>query len=206
MRYLGMTLSILKNSHTNPQSPIKEADRTDILNLCLRQTRALSLGLWEPTDKEDVDLKEIIHTIPLLFTDRIHAFSLQVEIRIPPKLMATLRGEPVFMEVILINAIGKSIYRAQKNGRVHISLWEENGCYHLEIQDNGFILTETAADLLTNACDLFIEHDAFQQLCQDNGIGYETSKTNDGSMNITRLMLSSPQGDIANRNEVRGFF
>ena len=109
------------------------------------------------------------------------------------------------MGALLINAIGKTIYRLPKDGRILVTLGEENECYQLEIQDNGFTLTKTAADLITNACELFIEDCVLQQLCQDNGIGYETSKANNGSMNTTRLMLSNSQEEIANRNAAQEF-
>ena len=207
-RYLVQSLDILKQSYTSPLSTLTEADRADIVNLCLRQAKPLSIGLWEPANKEEVDLGEIIHTIPLLFAERIQASSIMIEIDIPSEITPILRGEVVFMELLLINAIGKLIYRVPKKGKVFISLEEENGAFHLKIQDNGYPMAGTTANLVKNSFDFFMEDGTFLQVCQENGIIYKTSTGKNGGMNVTHIMLPISrisQEEIINSNVVQLF-
>lgn len=75
------------------------------------------MGLWELTNKEVVDLREILQNIPHFFGEEIHALNIHVEIDIPSEMTTTLKVETVFMEVILINAIGKVIYRVPNRGQ-----------------------------------------------------------------------------------------
>lgn len=180
MGYLIKSLNLLKKSYNDIEHPLIEEDRLDILDLCLRQAKPLFIGLWEPSNKEVVDLKEIIINVPLLFAEKIHTLNITVDICIPSEMRTTIIGEPVFMEVILINAIGKIIYRVPNRGMVRVALQVEDGNFHLEIQDSGYVLTKTAAHLVTNAFNFFIEDDTFQQLCRDNGISYSTQRQSKG--------------------------
>lgn len=200
MGYLIQSLTLLKNSYEDPIVTLTDLDRRDMLELCLRQAKPLFMGLWEPTRKEEVDLKAIIHNIPLLFTEKIHALNITVEIDISKDKMTTLLGEPVFTEVLLINAIGKIIYRVPNRGKVSVSLREENGAFHLEIRDTGYVLTGSAANLINHLHDFFITDDAFREICRDNDITYSTAKSKDGETNITYLVFPMPQEETANRN------
>ena len=200
MGYLIESLTLLKKSYNVPKVPLKDIDRLDIIDLCLRQAKPLFMGLWEPTNKDVVDLKEILQNIPLLFVEKIHALNIEVEIDISSEMTTTLKGEKTFMEVLLINAIGKIIYRVPNRGKVSASLREEDGNLHVEIRDNGYVLPGSAASLLTHLHDYFITDDAFQKICRDNGINYTTSKSEDGDMNVTYLIFSARQEEIANRN------
>ena len=119
----------------------------DMLELCLRQAKPLFIGLWEPTRKEEVDLEEIIQNIPLLFAEKIHTLNIEVEIDISSEMTSTLKWEPVFVEVLLINAIGKIIYRLPNQGKVLVTLREEKGDFHLESRDNGYVFTELGSKL-----------------------------------------------------------
>lgn len=198
--YLIESLTLLKKSFNNPELALTDTDRLDILELCLRQAKPLFMGLWDPTNKEVVDLKEIITNIPLLFAEKLHILNITVNIDISSEMTTTILGEPVFMEVILINVIGKIIYRVPNSGKVRVVIREEDGDFHLEIQDNGYILTGSAAIVITHLHDFFITDDAFQEMCKDNDITFSTSKSKDDDMNITYLMFPAAQEEIANRN------
>jgi len=200
MGYMIESLTLLKKSYTDPKVPLTDTDRLDILELCLRQAKPLFMGLWEPAQKEEVDLKEILQNIPFLFAEKIHALNLDVEIDVPEDTPAILLGEPIFVEVLLINLLGKIIYRIPNRGKLFVSLGEEDGDFHIEIWDNGYVLTGSAANLINHLHDFFIEDSALQQLCLDNGIGYSTSYEKEGNKNITYLMFPAPDEEIANRN------
>ncbi|MBX9804826.1 MAG: hypothetical protein K2Y18_03615 [Alphaproteobacteria bacterium] len=199
MGYLIESLTLLKKSYSDPKVSLTDTDRLDILELCLRQAKPLFMGLWEPTNKEEVDLKVILLNIPLLFAEKIHILNLDVEIDIP-ETPTILLGEPVFVEVLLISLIGKIIYRIPNRGKLVVSLEEEDGDFHIEIWDNGYVLTGSAANLIIHLHDFFIEDSAFQQLCLDNGIGYSTSYEKDDNKNMTYLMFPAPEEEIANSN------
>lgn len=202
--HLVHSLDILQQSFTDSFSSLSEADRATIVSLCLRQAKALSMGLWEPShQKEDVDLSALLQRAPLIFAERIQASNIELDINIDPHLIIPLQNERVFIEVLLINAIGKAIYRVPKGGKVRVSLKKEKGTLILEIQDNGYILSGTKASLMKNAFDFFIEDTPYQQLCQDNHIVYNVSKGN--GMNVTSIIFpTSPHSyeTIAHSNVV----
>ena len=204
-QYLVQSLDILEQSYTSPLSALTEADRVDIVNLCRRQAKPYAMGLWEPTHKEEVDLGKIIYNIPLLFAERVDASNISVEVDIPSELIPIIQGETVFMELLLINAIGKLIYRVPKNGKVLISLREQERGFQLEIQDNGYALAETTAKLLKKSFDFIMEDGTFQQTCRENGITHKASTGKNGGMNVTRIMLPISQvyqEEITNSNVV----
>lgn len=196
MGYLIQSLTLLRNSYEDPIVTLTDLDRRDMLELCLRQAKPFFMGLWEPTRKEEVDLKNI----PLLFAEKIHTLNMEVEIDICSKMTSTLKWEPVFMEVLLINAIGKIIYRLPNRGKVSVSLRKKDGVFHLEIRDTGYVLTGSAASLISHLHDFFLEDDAFREICRDNGIGYSTAQSKDGAVNVTYLIFPAPTEEIANRN------
>jgi hypothetical protein len=200
MGYLIESLTLLKKSNKDPKIPLTDQDRMDMLELCLRLAKPLFMGLWEPTRKEEVDLKEIIQNIPLLFAEKIHTLNIDVEIDIPSEMTSTLKWEPVFVEVLLINAVGKIIYRVPNRGRILVSLREEDTDFYLEIRDNGYVLQSSAANLINYLHDFFISDEFFQQICRDNSIGYSTTQSKDDDMNVTFLMFPAPQEEIANSN------
>jgi len=77
---------------------------------------------------------------------------------------------------------------------------EEDGNFYLEIRDNGYILSDFAANLITHLHDFFMSDEYFQQICRDNDIGYSTTRSKDGDMNVTYIMFPAPQEEIANSN------
>jgi hypothetical protein len=206
MGYLIESLTLLKKSYNDPKVTLTDTDRLDILDLCMRQAKPLFMGLWEPTRKEEVDLQEILKNIPLLFAEKIHTLNINLELNIPSKMVSSLKWEPVFVEVLLINAIGKIIYRVTNRGKINVSLREKDGDFYLEIRDNGYVLTGSAANLINHLHEFFISDEFFQQICKNNGISYSTTQSKDGNMNVTYMMLSAPQEEIANSNVEPLFF
>lgn len=200
MGYLIQSLVILRQSHRNPEIPLTNEDRIEIVNLCLRQAIPLQIGLWEPTKKVKANLREIIYKVIPLFAEKIAALKIKLEIDIPPKIKPIIPGEPVFLEIILANVIGKTIYRLRKEGTVQISLHKKRGRLHLNIQDNGYISGAVAEKLITESVDFFLSSSAFQETCLNNAIGYSTSYLPKIGMNITQLTFYEERDDIANRN------
>jgi hypothetical protein len=200
MGYLIESLTLLKKSYADSKASLTDTDRLDILELFLRQAKPLFMGLWEPTKREEVNLKEILLNIPLHFAEKIDALRIEVDIDIPYETSSTLKWEPVFVEVLLLNAIGKIIYRLPKRGKLIVSLRKEDGNFYLEIRDNGYVLSASSSNLINNLHDFFMRDEFFQQICRDNGIGYSTTQRKDGDMNVTYMMFPAPQEEIANRN------
>jgi hypothetical protein len=100
--------------------------------------------------------------------------------------------------------IGKSIYRVPKNGKVFVRVSQEDGLISFEIQDNGYSLSNVAEKLIKKSFDLLMEDQDLYQLCLENGIMHEHSRTTD-SINITKITFSNTSQEIFSDNVVQLF-
>ncbi|MBM3469121.1 MAG: HAMP domain-containing histidine kinase [Alphaproteobacteria bacterium] len=184
------SLMTMQESHKDAFSSMTHQQSCALLDQWMGQLFIISRGLWQPMNKEKVDLKKIIHNILILFTEKIQASHITIKINIPPKMTTTFNGDDLFIELLLTNAIGKLIHRVPKKGIVIISLSKEKGGFCIELQDNRFNLEES---VIQNPFDFFIKDDIFQKSCTANRIFYETIKGQDGGMNVTNIILPIPE-------------
>lgn len=198
-----LSLGVLQKSFNNPHEQLRDAQQMDALCICLQEATALSQGLWQPIKKEAIDFKAILDDLQLLFAEKIHKAAISVEINIEPQ-MPPFLGDPLLMEALLINAIGKPLHRVPKNGAVSISLKKGLGFLHLKVQDNGFAGAEAAERLIRKPFELFMAEEAFYQTCLSSGLRYKSSKTNNGS-NVIHLIMPILQKENLNSNVVQLF-
>ena len=200
--HVSLSLKSIQQSFKNPLSQLGHPERMEILNACIAETNNLSDGLWNSTKKEKVDFREILRCLQLIFAETIHKFCLTIETKIPFETMS-FQGDPLLIEVLLINAIGKPIHRVPKDGNISISLKEIPGFLHLEVRDNGYAGAEVAEKLIRKSSGLFMTEEAFHKICLTNGMGYRYAKAN--GLNVTHLMIPNPEEEVSNSNVVQLF-
>lgn len=174
-------------------------ESSKLLALCKDQIINLSLGLWEPSVREEVNLKEIMNNISTLFIEKIEASNITLEMNYISKEANSYEGDAVFVELLLINVIGNRLYRLPKQGRILIFITREKEDVNIEIHDNGY------GYYTRNRFDFCIEDVIFQQLCLENNITYKTTKNQTGGMNVTNILLPKPQADPPKDNVVQLF-
>ena len=175
---------------------------SEILNACIAETDDLSDGLWNSTKKEKVDFKEILCSLQLIFAETIHKFGITIETKIAFEAMP-FQGDPLLIQVLLINAIGKPIHRVPKDGNISISLKEIPGFLYLEVRDNGYAGADVTEKIIRKSSDLFMTEEAFHKTCLTNGMRYRYAKAN--GLNVTHLMIPNPEEEISNSNVVQLF-
>lgn len=193
-----MSLTALQQPLQNFPISRDGVDGMGILSACLQEVTSLGEGTFYPMKKEQIDFKAVLDSLLLLFAEKIHQLAVEVNCHIQPDLPSFF-ADPLTIEALLIDAIGKPICRVPQNGVVSINLKETSGLLVLEIQDNGFAGIEAAEKLIRESFDFFMDEDVFAQACAKNGVQHQCSKTHDG-LNVTRLILPTtfPEGIKAN--------
>jgi len=186
----------------HPLTRLNQGENDQIIDLCLKKATALSNGLWVPQYQETIDLKSILKNLYLLFGQKIHRSRIHLNITPLPKL-PSFRGDPLFIEMLLMNVVGKAIYCVPEKGIVSLSLKEALGFLHLEVQDNGYGKMPLVEDMIRQSFELFIDEEVFQSLCQENGVHIKYVKAVNG-FNVTHMVIpfSSPQVEESNSNVV----
>jgi len=198
-----VSLSILEQPFKKTFTESREVDQIGLVDACLQEAAALSGRIWRSMRKEEVDFKGILDDLLLLFAEKIHKTAIKVEINVEPQKTPFL-GDPLLIEALLINAIGKPLRRVPKNGAISIELKEKLGFIHLNIQDNGFAGGEAVENLIRKPFELFMTDEAFHQTCLRSGIKYKTSRTSNG-LNVSHLVISTFQEEAIHSNVVKLF-
>ena len=154
-------------------------------------------------EKEDIDLKKIISCALQLFDEKTHKLNISVDINVPED-SCTIQGDPLLMEILFMDILGKAIHRVPKNGVVSISLKEDENNFHLEIIDNGYTSTGSADKLIIKSFDLFLSNDNFLYICRENGLSFSYKKETNG-LNASCLTLPVHVEEVATNNVVRLF-
>jgi len=160
----------------------------------IRQAAALSNGLWVPSNVDNVELNEVVKNFSMLFAEKLHQSNIHIEIQDLSHL-PSFKGDALLIDVLLINVLGKVLYRVPDQGTVFISAKEMSGYLHLQIQDTGFGRVIQAEKIIQKSFGLFMDEQDFKKLCKENGVYIKYSKTNQGHK-ITQVLIpifKSPQ-------------
>jgi len=200
--YITRSLDVLEQSFFNPNIHLSEAEFIEIIRSCRKESRPLSYGSVSEVKNEAIDIKDMLEHICELFTAKIHASNLMVNIVCPKTV--PFSGDPFFIQFLLITLIGKPIYRAPKNGKIVIRVKTQKMGLYIEVQDNnGLPYSEKAERLIKKSFDLFMTQDEFQQSCQDHGLTHMYSKDNKG-FNVNKIVIpaSSDSAEMSGSNVV----
>jgi hypothetical protein len=199
---LHLAFKDIQQSLENSAIQYGDTQMMEILRTRFQLANSLLDGVWMPIIKEEVDFKGILDNFQLIFAEKIHKLNIKIEKTIATETNPFL-GDPLLIEIILINAIGKPLHRLPENGVISISLNKISDFLHLEIQDNGYAGIEAAEKFILKSFGFFMKEETFHQTCLDNGVRYQYEKA-DG-LNITHLILPPPEEEALNSNVVQLF-
>jgi len=197
-KYIAGFFEEIRSLQPVPLMHLSQEESEQIIDLCFKKATALSNGLWVSHHQETIDLKNILKNLYLLFGQKIHRSHIHLNIHPLPKL-PSFRSDPLFIEMLLMNVVGKAIYCVPERGVVSLSFKEALGFLHLEVQDNGYGKMALVEDLIRQSFELFVEEEVFQGLCQENGVHTKYAKAVNG-FNVTHMVIpfSSPQAAGSN--------
>jgi hypothetical protein len=134
-----------------------------------------------------------------LFIERIQKFHILLKVNCSEKL--NFKSDSLFIEFILFNFIGKSLYRVCNDGEVFIEASLKNHALSIEIQDDGFLISDFVEKMIKKSVDLFISEETFRNLCKENNLIYEFLTSNN-TYNKTQLIIPILQEKKAINNVI----
>lgn len=189
-----------------PQDP--EVERIEILKTCIKTIYMITHAFVAPLKEAPISLLKVLEEIIRLFGDRIYKLSLTIAL--PPSEPSTeeifsFRGDPIFIELLLINLVGKAIYRLPKKGKLSLHLQMKEDKFYLRIEDNGYSPEEITEHFPQKSLAFFLKDAVFRQLCFENGIKYEISQLANG-LNVSQLIIPSTPLLVEAHNNVFQLF
>lgn len=169
---------------------LPDHEREELFESCIENAHSLSCYSLSVVRKEKINFKELFENTQKFFAEKLYKSNILVQINYPADLF--MHGDQFLINFILLNLIGKAIYRVPKNGKVIVQASQYEDNIALDIQDNGYSLTNVAENLIKKSFELFMEEDSFQKLCLENNISYEQLRT-EKSLNLTRVTLHNAQ-------------
>ena len=196
------SLDVVRASLDDSAVYLSDKERGELLDSCIINSQLLSNRSLGVLNREQFNVKMSLEYIQLFFAEKLYKSNIILDIACPPTVL--FEGDRFLNEFILLNLIGKSIYRVPKNGKVFVRVSQEDGLISFEIQDNGYSLSNVAEKLIKKSFDLLMEDQDLYQLCLENGIMHEHSRTTD-SINITKITFSNTSQEIFSDNVVQLF-
>lgn len=178
---------------------LSDFEREELLESCMVNARSLSNHSLSVVKEEKVDLKKSLENTQKFFAEKLYKSNILVKTNCPADLF--IQNDRFLIEFVLLNLIGKAIYRVPKNGKIVILAFQHEDGSALEIQDNGYSLTNMAENLIKKSFDFFMEEDLFQKLCLESGILYEHSRE-EKSTNLTKVTFNHVRQDTLPNNVV----
>src|SRR3989338_3850274 len=174
----------------------------DIMESCLQSTHLLSTGLITKTKFEPIKLHTLLQEIRSLLTEKIYKANITLDCLCSDQLV--LYGDSLFTEIILLNVIGKALYRVSRNGKVSIKVTSQGQviCFHL--QDQGFPPTHDVEHHMKRLFDFVISEELLQRMCQEAGMRYTSSRTEEG-FNVHELLISTFLEESSDSNVISLF-
>lgn len=186
LHHILRSLDVVIRSFKNPNAALPANELIEILGSCLLTAEHISSGVLSPSKQEPVKVINVLGNIRSLFTEKMYKSDLTMELHCPENLI--YYGDPLFVEFVLLNLIGKPLHMVPKNGKVGIKVTDQTEGLHVQVKDNGFLVNDKSQKQLQQAFDFFMPEELFQQLCRDNGFLYEYAKDKDG-LNMGKILF-----------------
>lgn len=193
------SLDVVMGSFKNPNIELPVKDIMDILMSCLGVIEDISNGALPQAKHESVNVKKILANVRALFTEKMYKSDLTLETHCPDQL--TYYGDPLLLEFMLLNLIGKPLYMAPKNGKVEVKASDHKEDLQIQVKANGFAANPKSLHQIQQSFDLFISEDRFHQLCRENGFVYEFDEDKDG-LNVTKLVFPKMREEMRESNVI----
>lgn len=173
------SIDVVMGSLQNPKRALPPQELVDILKSCFPVVERTVNGTLFIETHEPVNILKTLDNIRALFTEKMYKSDLTLEVDCPSNL--AYWGDPLGVELVLLNLIGKSLHRAPKNGKVDIKAACHKEGFSIDVKGNGFPLSEKSQRQIQQAFDFFMSDGSFHQLCRENGLFYEYVEEKDGS-------------------------
>ena len=157
------SLDVVRASLDDSAVYLSDKERGELLDSCIINSQLLSNRSLGVLNREQFNVKMSLEYIQLFFAEKLYKSNIILDIACPPTVL--FEGDRFLNEFILLNLIGKSIYRVPKNGKVFVRVSQEDGLISFEIQDNGYSLSNVAEKLIKKSFDLLMEDQDLYQLC-----------------------------------------
>ncbi|OJW46266.1 MAG: hypothetical protein BGO67_08595 [Alphaproteobacteria bacterium 41-28] len=180
------SLDVAMRSLSNPKGQLATKDLTEVIGSSIRVAERISSGIPSKIKNEPIKVIKILNNIRTLFTERIYKSNLTIEMSCSEKLL--YHGDPLLIELILVNVIGKPLHVVPKNGKIIIKATDQKDGLQIEVRDNGFPFDEKIQNQIKQSFDFFVSDEVFHQLCQENGLLYECTKSKNG-LNIAKIVF-----------------
>ena len=186
LRFLNAVLNFYKRPNT--ELPLE--GQMEIIESCIKIVEYLCDGTPSKIKNESVQVLKILDNIQGLFTEKIHKSHIDVEVNCSGNLL--YYGDAFFMEFVLINVIGKSLYSVPPNGKVTIKATNQKEGLQVQVRDNGFCFDKKIHNQLKQSFDFFMSSEIFRKVCQANNLRPEQHQTKNG-LNIAKVFF--PKAD-----------
>lgn len=172
------------------------AQQFELLQSCLKFARLASEGRILQKRTEEINLTDLTDAVSALFADKMHKSKTTVELTCPDNLC--FYGDPLFTELLLVNIIGKAIYRLSRNGKVVITVNDQGETLCFELRYKEFVADDISAEAFKKSFDLFISENILKKMCHENDIQYISLRDKKG-FNITKIIIQKfPLEDTGN--------
>ena len=170
------------------------AQQFELLQSSLKFARFLSEGTITQMREEKIDVNHLLGGVSSLFADKIYKSNAILDITCPEGLF--FYGDLLFTELLLVNVIGKAIYRLSKNGKVSITIIEQGETIFFELKDKGFPSDSASEKAFKKSFDLFIAESILKKMCHENDLQY-ISLRDENRFNITKIIIPKvPLGNV----------
>lgn len=202
LNHVLRSLDVVMRSLQNPENALPTEELMDILKSCLNVVEHVSGGTPLDIKHEPIRIHKTLANIRSLFTEKLYKSDLLMEVHCSEELIHY--GDPLMVEFILLNLIGKPLYMARKNGKVDVRATNQKEGLQIQVKDNGFPMNDKSQKQLQQAFEFFMTEQQFQQLCRDNGFFYEYSKDKAG-LNVVTMLFPNIELKSSNSNVVSLF-
>jgi signal transduction histidine kinase len=199
LNHVLRSIDVVMRSLQNPNGSLPGQELVDILKSCLNVVESIVGGSLTVSRHVPVRLLKTLSNVRVLFTEKMYTSELTMEMHCSEDL--TYCGDPVMVEFLLLNLVGKSLYLAPKKGKVDIKVTEQKEGLHIHVRNKGFSMNEQMQKQIMQAFDFFMTEEHFHQLCQENGFHYECTKDKEG-LNITTLFFPNVEVEPLGNNVV----
>ncbi len=178
------------------------AQQFELLQSCSKFAHFLSEGRILQQKTEEISFASLFEEVSALFAEKVYKSKTTVEIECPDDLC--FYGDPLFTELILMNVIGKAIYRVSRNGKVSITAIDQGETISFELRDKGYPSDNESEKAFKKAFDLFISKNILKRMCHENDIQY-ISLRNEKDFNIIKIIIPKTPLENSEDNIVKLF-
>lgn len=187
--YLLRSINLIESFYKKESTALPSKDLIEVIESCLKVAERFAEGAVSKMRNEPIKVLNILDNIQELFTEKIHKSTLSVEINCSENL--AYESDPCFMELVLINVIGRPLHSVPPHGKVIIKATNQKEGLQVQVRDNGFFFDKKILNQLNQSFDFFLSQEAFRKICQDHNLRYEHYRGKNG-FNVAKILFPKP--------------